>query len=170
VSTEPTFKRPRAAPLLRLMLKVPRLLYYIRPIGALLRWRCVLLLTTRGRRSGLWRTTPMSFMPVDDHFAVFSGWGVRSAWYQNVRADPSVRVRVGGREMQATARIVEDPERRRQLMLQMQARSSRCGPPKATRPLLKLTRVFDYDGEINMAVAAGGSLPVVEIFPSEGKQ
>jgi hypothetical protein len=33
------------------------------------------------------------------------------------------------------------------------------------RPVLKLTHVFDYDGEIEMAVAAGTSLPVVEIFP-----
>jgi hypothetical protein len=31
--------------------------------------------------------------------------------------------------------------------------------------LLKLTRVFDYQGEIDMAVAAGGTLPVVELFP-----
>jgi hypothetical protein len=33
------------------------------------------------------------------------------------------------------------------------------------RPLLKLTRIFDYQGEIDMAVAAGSSFPVVEIFP-----
>ena len=64
-----------------------------------------------------------------------------------------------------TARVVEDPERRRQLMLQMKARSSGCGPPGPMRPLLKLTRIFDYQGEIDMAVAAGGTFPVVEIFP-----
>jgi hypothetical protein len=31
--------------------------------------------------------------------------------------------------------------------------------------VLKLARVFDYQGEIDMAVAAGGALPVVEIVP-----
>src|SRR6266571_1140863 len=107
------------------MLKVPRLMY-VGPIGELLRSRCILLLTTRGRRTGTWRTTPVSFMPLDDHFVVFSGWGVSSSWFKNVRANPSVRIRVGRREMQASVKVVEDPERRRALMLQMQARSSRC--------------------------------------------
>jgi hypothetical protein len=48
----------------------------------------------------------------------------------------------------------------------MQARSPNCGPPKPVRPLLKLTHVFDYQAEIDMAVAAGTSLPVIEIFPT----
>ena len=33
------------------------------------------------------------------------------------------------------------------------------------KTLLKLAGVFDYEGEIKMAVTAGGTLPVVEIFP-----
>jgi hypothetical protein len=33
------------------------------------------------------------------------------------------------------------------------------------RPLLKLTRAFDYQGEIDMALRAGGTLPVIEITP-----
>ena len=72
---------------------------------------------------------------------------------------------VGRRRMRALARVVEDPERRRALMLRQQARSGGCGPPKPVRPVLKLLKMFDYDGEINMAVAAGGSLPVIEITP-----
>jgi hypothetical protein len=35
------------------------------------------------------------------------------------------------------------------------------------RPLLKLAGVFDYEGDIRMAVAAGAALPVVEIVPHE---
>ena len=104
-------------------------------------------------------------MPVDDHFVVFSGWGVSSNWYRNVRANPAVKITVGRRQMRATARLVEDPERRRELMRQMQARSSGCGPPRLFRPLLALTGALDYEGEIRMAVAAGGALPVVELIP-----
>ena len=130
-----------------------------------LKSRCVMLLTTRGRRTGRPRTNGVSFMPVDDHYVAFSGWGVRSDWYRNVRAHPEVFITVGGRRMRAMARVVDDPERRRQLMRQMQARSRRCGPPQSVRPLLKLTGLFDYDAEIEMAVAAGETLPVVEIFP-----
>jgi len=130
-----------------------------------LKSRCVMLLTTRGRRTGRPRTNGVSFMPVDDHYVAFSGWGVRSDWYRNVRAHPEVFITVGRRRIRAMARVVDDPERRRQLMRQMQARSADCGPPKPVRPLLKLSGLFDYDAEIEMAVAAGDTLPVVEIFP-----
>ena len=165
---EPSFRRRRQAPLLRLLLKAPRLVYH-GPMAEFLRSRCVLLLTTRGRRTGLQRTTPVSFMPVDDHFVVFSGWGIDSNWYRNVRADPSVRIKVGRRETQALAQLVEDPEQRRQLMLRMADRSSGCGPPGFTRTLLKLTRIFDYPGEIAMGLRAGGTLPVVEIVPTRAQ-
>jgi len=161
---EPSFVRRRASPLLRVLLKVPVLLYR-GPLADLLRSRCVMLLTTTGRRSGQARTGPVSFMPVDNRFVVFSGWGVTSNWYRNLQADPEVTITVGRRRMRALARVVEDPERRRGLMLRMQARSGGCGPPKPIRPVLKLLRVFDYQGEIDMAVAAGASLPVVEITP-----
>jgi hypothetical protein len=103
-------------------------------------------------------------MPVGDHIVVFSGFrGVNSNWYRNLRANPRVEVRVGRRRIQATATVVDDPDRRVELMRQMAARSSRCGPPRPVRPLLKLTRLFDYEGEISMALAAGAALPVVEI-------
>jgi deazaflavin-dependent oxidoreductase (nitroreductase family) len=162
--TEPSFARPRAAPLLRLMLKAPGVLYH-GPLAELMRSRCVMLLTTRGRRSGLPRTGAVSFMPLGEHYIVFSGWGTSSNWYRNIRAQPEVTITVGRRRMRATARVVEDAERRKQLMLRMQAGSDRCGPPKPIRPLLKLTRLFDYEGELRMAVNAGATLPVVEITP-----
>jgi deazaflavin-dependent oxidoreductase (nitroreductase family) len=161
--SEPTSTRPRASLALRLMLKVPALVYR-GPLADLLRSRCVLLLTTRGRRSGQPRTGGVSFMPVDDHFVVFSGWGTSSNWYRNIRANPEVLITVGRRRLRATASLVEDPERRRQLMRQMRDRSSRCGPPRPIRPLLKLAGL-DYEGEITMAMRAGGALPVIEIVP-----
>jgi deazaflavin-dependent oxidoreductase (nitroreductase family) len=147
------------------MLRLPRHLY-VGPLAELLRSRCVLLLTTRGRRTGLARTTPVSFMPLPDgHYVVFSGWGVTSGWYRNVLAEPRVRVTVGRHVFSGTARVVASPERRVELMRQMAARSSGCGPPRPVRPLLKLTGAFDYEGEIAMALRAGAALPVVEIVP-----
>lgn len=165
MSSEPSFTRRRADALNRLFLKVPVLLYR-GPMAEVLKARCVMLLTTRGRRSGLPRTNGVSFMPLNDHFVIFSGWGIRSDWYRNVRSHPEVIITVGRRRMRAIARPVEDPQRRRQLMQQMHARSPHCGPPPPLRPLLKLTGLFDYDAEISMAVAAGETLPVVEIFTS----
>jgi deazaflavin-dependent oxidoreductase (nitroreductase family) len=164
-TSEPSFARRPAGGLQRLLLKAPPLLYR-GVLAEALRSRCVMLLTTTGRRSGRPRTGAISFMPVGDHFVVFSGWGVSSNWYRNVRANPAVVIQVGRRRMRATAKLVEDPARRRELMRQMQARSAGCGPPGPVRPILKALRLFDYDAEINMAIAAGGSLPVVELFPN----
>lgn len=162
--SEPSFRRKRASPLLRAMLKVPALIYR-GPLAELMRSRCIMLLTTRGRKSGLPRTGAVSFMPLDDrHLVVFSGWGVGSNWLRNIRQNPEVMVTVGRRRMRGTAKLVEDPERRQQLMRRQAARSGNCGPPKPVRPLLKLSHVFDYQGEIDMAVAAGTALPVVEIL------
>lgn len=165
-TSEPTFVRQRPGLLLRLGFKVPRYLYR-GPLAELLRTRCVLLLTTTGRKSGLPRTTGVSFMPMDDHYVVFSGFGVRSNWYRNLRANPEVIVQVGRRRWRATAQPVLDPARRRDLMLRMQQRSRNCGPPTFIRPLLRLSRTFDYDAEIRMAVEHANELPVIEIVPHD---
>lgn len=162
MATEPRFKRRPASPLQRALLRSTPYLYH-GPLAELLRSRCVLLLTTRGRRSGKPRTTAISFMPLGERLIVFSGWGVNSNWYRNVLADPAVFVRVGRRSFRATARLIDDPKQREELMRQMAARSGSCGPPVWVRPLARV--LFDYDAEIRMAIAQGGDLPVLEIIP-----
>ena len=163
-ASAPTFHRGRPSRWRRLLFKAPVALYRDGP-AELLRRRCVMLLTTKGRKSGLPRTGGVSFMPLDDHYVVFSGWGVRSDWYQNLLADPEVTLQIGRRRIPATAVPVADPERRRQLMRQMRERSAQCGPPRPVRALLRRTGVFDYDGELALAVAQAEALPVVELIP-----
>lgn len=161
---EPSFRRKRPGGLLRFVLKQPPRLYH-GPLARLLCSRYVMLLTTTGRRSGLPRTNGVSFMPLDSSFIVFSGWGVSSNWYRNLRANPEVVIQVGQKRLRATARPVEDPVRRRELMLMMRQQSAHAGPPKFIRPLLRLTRLFDYDREIRMAVEHAEELPVIELVP-----
>lgn len=161
---KPTFDRGRPGFLRRLFFKSPTALYR-GPMAEVMRSRCILMLTTTGRRSGLPRTTGVSFMPHGDNFVVFSGWGVRSDWYRNLLANPDVTIRVGGRTMQATAVPVADPARRHGLMEQMRKRSGKCGPPEPVRTVLRVTNVFDYEGELDMALEQGGALPVVELIP-----
>jgi deazaflavin-dependent oxidoreductase (nitroreductase family) len=163
-SSEPTFVRERPNAFLKLFFKVPPLLYR-GPMAVGLSKRCILRLTTTGRKSGLPRTICISFAPSDDRYVVFSGFGIRSQWYQNVRANPEVTVQIGRRQFAATAEPVTDPARRRELMLMMRDRSANCGPPTWLRPLLRLTRTFDYDGEIRLAVEQAETLPVVELIP-----
>jgi deazaflavin-dependent oxidoreductase (nitroreductase family) len=162
--TAPTFKRKRPNPLLKLFFRAPVALYRDGP-AELLRRRCVMLMTTIGRRSGKPRTNGVSFMEVDGRYVVFSGWGIASNWYQNILVHPEVTLQVGNRTMRATAVPVADPQRRQELMQQMRAQSSRCGPPTFIRPLLRLTRVFDYDAELDLAVAQAEALPVIELIP-----
>jgi deazaflavin-dependent oxidoreductase (nitroreductase family) len=165
-SSEPTFVRERPNAFLKLFFKVPPLIYR-GPIAELLRSRCVLRLTTTGRKSGLPRTICVSFSPLNGHYVIFSGFGIESQWYQNVQANPAVTVQVGRRAFAATAVPVADPARRRELMLMMRDRSANCGPPTWIRPLLRLTRTFDYDAEIRLAVEQAEALPVVELIPRQ---
>lgn len=163
----PTFDRGRPGSLRRFFFRAPLSLYRGAP-AKVLASRCVMLLTTKGRRTGQERTTGVSFMPLEGTFIVFSGWGVRSDWYQNLLANPEVTIQVGEKRLRATAVPVADPARRRELMQQMRARSGRCGPPEPVRTLLRKTGIFDYEGELDLALRQGGELPVVKLVPQEG--
>src|SRR4029453_10194934 len=68
--------------------------------------RQALVLTTRGRRSGLERTVPLQFFPAGDHMIVVaanSGLPARLGWYFNLTADPRARVEVAGRTLRVRA-------------------------------------------------------------------
>src|SRR5215211_528683 len=112
------------------MFKAPVALYRDGP-SEILRRRCVMLLTTTGRKSGLPRTGGVSFMPLEDHFVVFSGWGVRSDWYQNLLADPAVTLQVGRRRIPATAVPAAAAEHPRPLLEAL---------PEPSRPAERLGR------------------------------
>lgn len=60
--------------------------------------RRVLLLTHRGRRSGLVRRTPLEAIrhdPVTGQTIVVSAWGGKADWYRNIEASPALEVRIG---------------------------------------------------------------------------
>jgi deazaflavin-dependent oxidoreductase (nitroreductase family) len=68
--------------------------------------RQVLLLTTRGRRSGRERTVPLQFFPDGDTLIVVaanSGLSSPPGWYFNLTATPAARVEVAGRTLNVRA-------------------------------------------------------------------
>lgn len=68
--------------------------------------RQALILTTRGRRTGLERTVPLQFFPDGDHMIVVaanSGLPAPPSWYFNLTADPRARVEVPGRTIEVHA-------------------------------------------------------------------
>lgn len=76
----------------------------------------LLLLTTKGAKSGTDRTTPMMFHPDGDRVVVMaSNAGAPKApdWYANLRANPSVRVEIGNDAYPATATVATGDERAR---------------------------------------------------------
>lgn len=68
-----------------------------------------LYLTTRGRKTGLPREIEIWFV-THGRFYVLAERGRRAQWVKNVLAHPHVRVRVGGREFAATARVLEEDD------------------------------------------------------------
>jgi len=95
--------------LLRVLKFPPRLLYAI-GLGNIY-GRLVLLLTTRGRRTGLPRVTPLQYEQVDGAFMVASVRGATSDWFRNVLDDPRVEVRVRRSRFAGTAETSLEPER-----------------------------------------------------------
>ena len=74
----------------------------------------VLLLETRGRRSGRQRLTPVVFMEHDVGTLVVASDGGASrhpAWYLNLQANPKATIYRGRRRQQVVARALSDAER-----------------------------------------------------------
>ena len=83
--------------------------------------RPLLLLTTRGAKSGRERTNPLAFTRDGDRIFVIASKGgapTNPDWYRNLRANPRVTVEVGPERFEANARVAEGAERRRLYDLQ----------------------------------------------------
>lgn len=99
--------------LLWLFYKTPLLLYRL-GFGIILRrlFR-MLVLTTRGRKTGKPRRTVLEHAWLNDHAYIDAGWGDRTVWYRNIVCEPRVTVQCGGRTYGAVAvRVRDDAELR----------------------------------------------------------
>jgi deazaflavin-dependent oxidoreductase (nitroreductase family) len=65
-------------------------------------------LTTTGRSSGQSREIELWFTERGGRFYVIAEGGERAHWVRNILAHPRVKVRVGERHCDATARVVYD--------------------------------------------------------------
>ncbi|MEU3948629.1 nitroreductase family deazaflavin-dependent oxidoreductase [Streptomyces sp. NPDC029526] len=84
--------------------------------GHLLYGKPTLLLTTRGRRSGMLRRTGLIYAEDAGNYVVVGSNGGSDQhphWYLNLRADPRVRVQVIAERFVAVAREAEGEERTR---------------------------------------------------------
>jgi deazaflavin-dependent oxidoreductase (nitroreductase family) len=82
-------------------------------------WRegsTILLLTTKGRKSGEPRTTPLIYAQDGDSYVIVASKGgapEHPGWYRNIEKDPEVELQVLGDVFPAHARTAEGEERER---------------------------------------------------------
>ncbi len=85
-------------------------------VGAKLGGRPMVLLTTKGRKSGKQRTIPLQYMMDGDNIIVVASNGGNvnhPAWWHNIRASGDVTVQIGKKKMRAQAETANEDERAR---------------------------------------------------------
>jgi deazaflavin-dependent oxidoreductase (nitroreductase family) len=68
----------------------------------------ILLLRTHGRKTGLLREAPLSYLVADGAIWVLAGFGRATNWYRNLLVAPEVDVQLPGRRVRCLAEEVED--------------------------------------------------------------
>ena len=76
----------------------------VSPVGG-----SILVLRTRGRRSGLVREAPLGYTLIDGAIVVVAGYGRGAHWFRNLEADPEVEVALPGAVVAGRAEEVTDP-------------------------------------------------------------
>ena len=73
-----------------------------------------LILTTRGRKSGEERKTPLIYQEHNGDYLIVAskgGWDAPPHWFLNIEAQPEVGVQVRGDRFRARARVATDDEK-----------------------------------------------------------
>lgn len=82
--------------------------------GKVTGWVPLILLTTRGAKSGQERISPLISVPYGDNYLAVASKGgspKHPLWYHNLLAHPDVTVEVGNEKFSARARLLSDDER-----------------------------------------------------------
>lgn len=150
-------KLPRG--LARLGFRLPIWLYRM-GLGSLLGGR-FLLLTHRGRKTGLQRQAVLEVVRYDKEktiFIVAAGFGTASDWYQNIRLHPQATIQNGKQRWKMIARFLT-PEQAGEEMLDYTRRY-----PTASRELARFMG-YRLNGTQEDIRAMGQALPMVSFQP-----
>jgi deazaflavin-dependent oxidoreductase (nitroreductase family) len=85
-------------------------------VGGRFEGKTLLLLHTKGAKSGQDRINPVAYVRDGDRLVVIASKGgapTNPNWYYNILANPLVTVEVGTEKFQAHATVAEEPERTR---------------------------------------------------------
>ncbi|MEP7290998.1 MAG: nitroreductase family deazaflavin-dependent oxidoreductase [Chloroflexota bacterium] len=92
----------------RWLLRLP-LFFYRLGLGDLMNAAHIMILGTRGRKSGLPRYTSIEYRRHGSKIYVVSAWGERPHWFGNLQTSPDVLVQHGRRQFGARAVAVTNP-------------------------------------------------------------
>ena len=129
-------------------------------LGWLFGNRALLLIHT-GRKSGKTRQTVLEVVkhiPEEASFLVASGFGTKSDWYQNVTANPEVKIQVGLKRTAAVAQQLSQ-DQAEEIFLEYVSKN-----PQVFRSLAKM---IGYEIEHTEAGyrAFGREIPIIRISP-----
>jgi deazaflavin-dependent oxidoreductase (nitroreductase family) len=85
-------------------------------VGGNFEGRTLLLLHTKGAKSGQERVNPVAYTKDGDQLVVIASKGgapVNPDWYHNIIANPQLIVEVGMEKFEVEAKVAEEPERSR---------------------------------------------------------
>ena len=85
-------------------------------VGGRFEGKSLLLLHTRGAKSGQERINPLAYVRDGDRYVIIASKGgapTNPSWYYNILASPLVTVEAGNETFQARAAVAEEPERTR---------------------------------------------------------
>lgn len=99
---------PYPTPLGRFVLRLPLTLFRL-GLGDVLNVLRLMILTTRGRKSGKARYAAVEYRRHGSKIYLVAAWGERTDWYQNLLVDPLVTIQLGREKVSALADKVTDP-------------------------------------------------------------
>lgn len=85
-------------------------------VGGRFEGKTLLLLHTKGAKSGQERINPTAYVRDGDRYVIIASKGgapINPSWYYNILANPLVTVEVGSETFQVLATVAEEPERTR---------------------------------------------------------
>ncbi|MEO8392770.1 MAG: nitroreductase family deazaflavin-dependent oxidoreductase [Chloroflexota bacterium] len=96
---------PIPSGLVRMFLRLP-IIFYRLGVGDLMNATHIMILCTRGRKSGLTRYTPVEYRRHGSKIYLYSAWGDRPQWFRNLIDCPEVLVQQGRHQFSAHASVV----------------------------------------------------------------
>jgi deazaflavin-dependent oxidoreductase (nitroreductase family) len=85
-------------------------------VGGAMAGAPLLLLTTKGAKTGKSRVNPLAYLTDKDRYVIiasYAGSPTNPPWYHNLIANPKVTVEVGKERFEADAEAIGEPERTR---------------------------------------------------------